>query len=614
EQADQGGLFFEMVPYLVTVLVTDADGRTAEASIGFGVNPKVNVVTDFFPSAFTQTAYELKLEASGGVGKHTWSGLNVPEGLAVKEIVNVSTNLITNEQTIEKYWAVSGIPYYTLPSGVHTFQLIATDSSTSKATAQKTSYILIEEGVPFAALDTPVPSIPDRMVEQFPAAITLDASGGIEPYTWAATSELPAGFALSSNGSQCTIEGALTDDISEVTTYTISLSLTDSSAPQQTVDVSFDISIEPGLEIITSLSQLPSATAGKAYSYEFAAPVFTIIGGVTPFDYAQSIALSELPKGLSFATSANGNLTLKGTPALTAAANEPYEIHPFVISDDQANGIHEEAGAPLSLMVEPAKLTMLNSVLPAGIAGQPYAVTLQGFGGIAPLTWTASGLPAGVTLKHDISTDTYSLAGTLDIESVGPYVISLSLTDSATKPVQVTTKLALIVSEPDSVLPLSIGVSSLPVATEGEQYGPVTLSATGGNAPYAWGESIGLPTGLSIAALANGSYIITGVPQVGSAAIYSVKLTVADSTSPLPTKASGVYTLVVLPALQSSSPDVAIPGQTLSDQVIAGAAAAGCSIQSQCSHVWFVIMLSMLGALCVATRRHEEESSMELLP
>ncbi|WP_349257827.1 putative Ig domain-containing protein [Iamia sp.] len=51
-------------------------------------------------------------------------------------------------------------------------------------------------------------------------------------------------------------------------------------------------------------------------------------------------------------------------------------------------------------------LAITTTSLPAATVGQPYAATLTATGGRAPYTWTAAGLPSGLSLSGDRITGT----------------------------------------------------------------------------------------------------------------------------------------------------------------------------------------------------------------
>ncbi|MEU7906414.1 putative Ig domain-containing protein [Actinoplanes sp. NPDC049118] len=142
-------------------------------------------------------------------------------------------------------------------------------------------------------------------------------------------------------------------------------------------------------------------------------------------------------------------------------------------------------------------------------AGVDIEVTATGSGGTAPYTWTASGLPAGVTIDRTTGTITGATTTT------GEASVTVTMTDAdghtASKPVawRVATALALI--DPG----FQTGTTGTAVA--------LTVTAGGGTAPYAW-TATGLPAGLSMDPATG---IISGVPT--SATSTTVTITATDA-------------------------------------------------------------------------------------
>lgn len=200
--------------------------------------------------------------------------------------------------------------------------------------------------------------------------VTLTVSGSKGPYTWNA-SNLPTGLSFDSVTN--TISG--TPAAGTQGTYTITVSDNYQPVPHTQ---SVNLTIYPALSLTTST--LATATVGKPYTQAIAAT-----GGAEP-----SIAVTGLPEGLSF-DAATGLIT--GTPT-------SYTPTPATVTITVSDPVAPTLTQTLSLAVNPEGLSIaMPGTVPAATVGQPYSLALQVLGGVAPYTWTATGLPAGLTIN-----------------------------------------------------------------------------------------------------------------------------------------------------------------------------------------------------------------------
>ena len=230
----------------------------------------------------------------------------------------------------------------------------------------------------------------------------------------------------------------------------------------------------------------------------------------------------------------------------------------------------------------PPALAIASAAPPSGTVGAPYAgsgFSLTASGGIAPYSWSwtaASGstLPAGLNLSAS-----GLISGTPQVAVA--YGVTVTVTDSAPKPAQVSVDYQIIVAD---VLTITSGAP--PSGTVGVDYGPTiivhwycyrygpvvlcrycsyldkcsslprcqgniqplpctktssvfqgfTFAAAGGIAPYTWSAS-GMPPGIDVDP-STGK--ILGTPTMAGS--YSMLVTVTDSASP-PVQTSGTYVI-----------------------------------------------------------------------
>lgn len=200
----------------------------------------------------------------------------------------------------------------------------------------------------------------------------------------------------------------------------------------------------------------------------------------------------------------------------------------------------------------PSVATM--SPLVAGVENSPYApVTLLGAAGTPPYTWTATGLPPGLSMNSNgLLTGTPTVAGA--------YSPTFTLTDSASPKQTASTTLSLTIG-PEIV---TITPAVVPDGVQGMPYTSTTLTAAGGKAPYSWSvlPATPLPAGLSLSNTGQ----LTGTPV--SAAAYSFTVQVLDSAS-TPTTQTFSYTMTIY-----ANPAMAIITPTVPDGVVGVAYAA----------------------------------------
>jgi hypothetical protein len=176
--------------------------------------------------------------------------------------------------------------------------------------------------------------------------------------------------------------------------------------------------------------------------------------------------------------------------------------------------------------------------IPASTAGVPYpATTITAVGGTPQYTWSAAGLPSGMS----INPSTGVISGTPGAPTSGAATVSVTVTDGAAA--TASTNYSLTINSAPSVT----GPASLPPASVGVAYAATTVSATGGTPPYTW-SSNGLPAQMSINASTG---TISGTPGSAAGSPLSVTIYATDTASAVATQ---VYSLTVLVPLSITGP------------------------------------------------------------
>ena len=246
------------------------------------------ITTTTLPAGTVGSAYNSPVTAAGGTTPYTFSATNLPGGLSI----NPSTGTITG---------TPGSP------GSASATIKVTDST--QPSAQSTTSNLSIKITP-ATLAVTTTSLPGGTAAAAYPSTTLQASGGVSPYTWALASgtTLPAGLNLSP-------AGALSGTPSTAGSYPVTFMVTDSFTPPDTAKASFTLTIvagggsSPPPTLTLAPTTLPNATLNTAYS-----ATLTASGGTAPYSFNLANG-TTLPAGLTLSTA--GAIT--GTPTKAGA-------------------------------------------------------------------------------------------------------------------------------------------------------------------------------------------------------------------------------------------------------------------------------------------------------
>src|ERR1039458_56463 len=494
-----------------TVTVTDAENPTKNATANLSISisaPPLSVTSSSLAGGTLGTAYNATLAATGGITPYTWS-ISVgalPAGLSL----NANTGVI------------SGTPTGNVTGPVNCTTK-ATDSEQPSGSATAALSITIT-APPLSVTTT---SLPVGVVSSAYSS-TLQAIGGVSPYTWSITGALPAGLSL--NAATGVISG--TPTAAGASNFTITV--TDSQSPTKTANANLSITVNPQVTVTTS--SLAAGVVGTAYNQTLQAA-----GGITPYTWA--VTTGSLPAGLSL-NAATGAIT--GTPTGPQVGTISFTV---TVTDSESPT--KTANANLSITVSAPPLSVTTTSLAGGTLGTAYNVTVAATGGITPYTWSISlgALPAGLT----INANTGVISGTPTGSATGLTNFTVKVTDSEQPSGSATAALSITIT----AAPLSVVTSSLTGGRAQSVYVGATLTAAGGVSPYTWAVTNGsLPAGLSL----NGSTgAISGTPTASGTTTFTV--TVTDSETPTPQHATKDLSITV-------NPQVSVTTTTLAAGVI----------------------------------------------
>ncbi|MHC4714189.1 MAG: beta strand repeat-containing protein, partial [Planctomycetota bacterium] len=460
-----------------TVRATDSNtpADSDDQALSIYIPDDLLITTSSLADGQVGVAYSETLAATGGVTPYSWSIVSgsLPAGL--------SLNSSTGE--------ISGTP---TTSETANFTVEVTDSNTPADTDQQALSIYIAP----ETLTITTSSLPDSQVG-VAYSETLQASGGVTPYSWAVVvGSLPAGLSLNSS------TGEISGTPTAYGTSNFTVEVTDSDAPPSTDQQALSITVDPAPLVITT-SSLADGQVGVAYSETLAAT-----GGVTPYSWA--IVSGSLPAGLSLSSSTG---EISGTPTTGGTSNFTVEV-----TDSDAPPSSDQQA--LSIYI-PDDLVVTTSSLADGQIDVAYSQTLAATGGVTPYSWSivAGSLPAGLSLNSS----TGEISGTPTTGGTSNFTVRV--TDSQA-PAD-TDDQALSIYIPDDLV---VTTSSLADGQVGVGYSE-TLAATGGVTPYSWAVVVGsLPAGLS---LNSSTGEISGTPTTQEVANFTVEVT--DSNTPADT-------------------------------------------------------------------------------
>jgi hypothetical protein len=266
-----------------TVKATSVTFPTQSASLAITVEGAPVISTTSLPSGNQGTPYSGTVSATGGVGPFSWSisSGSLPTGLSL----GAST---TNSVMI------TGTPG---AQGTSNFTIKVTDSSGASGTEALS--ITINAPLPLKVATT---SLPNGVLNVAYPSTTLQATGGVPPFTWTLTSgSLPTGLnSLAANG---TISGTPT----ATGTFDFTVQVTDSETPAMTA--SADLSIT-----VNNLAALNG-------NYTFQLSGFNASGSVAVAGSFTANGLGAISNGIEDFNSTSGaptNQTFTGTYTLAA--------------------------------------------------------------------------------------------------------------------------------------------------------------------------------------------------------------------------------------------------------------------------------------------------------
>jgi hypothetical protein len=247
---------------------------------------------------------------------------------------------------------------------------------------------------------------------------------------------------------------------------------------------------------------LPAGNAEVPYQFDMYAR-----SGCPPYHY--DIVGGTPPPGLTL-TSVNDGASggigrLKGTPTTPGSYSFWVELH----SPESPTCLGDRADRLFTITIGPAPLAIKTSSLRRGIVGTSYTETLTASGG-GSQTWSASGLPDGLSVSGSTITGTPTAAGN--------FLVTVTVNNgSDSKSAQYTLQV---------IDPLKITGPPTRAAEVGRLF-TASFQVTGGLGSYSWAVT-DVPEGLTFDPT---SHVLSGMPSVPG--LSTVKVTVTDGAASL---------------------------------------------------------------------------------
>jgi len=462
------------------LLIASLFGSMTISLLANGQPLSINMNRDL--GAYSIGQVQIRLNASGGSGNYTWSLASgtLPSGLNIAPMPGNASQ--TGLVGIATCAACTG------GGKVYGFSLTVNDGITSvtRPFEMRVTTLTLQDI-----------NLPDVFVGQpFSYKFTALNSQSGKPTFDVTAPGLPVGLSLSSTG---ILSGTMPDP----GTYQINLSVFDGA---DEVYRGFQLNVyQIGLNPIAPmpLGVLPNAIQGEAYT-----ATLTASGGTAPYQFSFG---GSLPNGLSLSPEG----VISGTPNTGPGL---YGFNVFVT--DSAGNSYQKS---MSLDVIPggiAENQITLGPISDAIVGMNYGWQIPTCcGGVAPFTWTATGLPAGMSIRSGSGiTSDYVFPGWGEIWGVastpGTYSVTVTVTDALKNSSSLT--FPLHVSE----LFLAPN-SNLPNGTINSPY-TAAFQIIGGTPPYASVQIVppsarsnaNLPDGLSVNTtnLASGFFTVEGTP------------------------------------------------------------------------------------------------------
>jgi hypothetical protein len=344
-----------------TVTATSVTNSSVTATESITLNAVLTITTTSLPAGSLGVGYSAFVNAAGATGTFTWTitAGSLPAGLSFQTTTTSSSASISGTPTL---------------LGTSKFSVQVTDSAGTSVTQAMS--ITINPPPP---LSVATGSLPNGMVNQAYPNQTLQASSGVQPYSWSVTSgNLPFGLSLATNG-------VISGTPIATGNFSFTVQVKDSSTPNpQTASANLSITINLGN---TNNSRLNGSyvfsVSGSDPSLLFvAAGSFTadgaghISGGIMDINDTSGVPANETFSG-AYSIGQNGlgymtfNITAGGTGsrAFAFSMTAKGDANNLIEFDDNTGGGTRNSGVLLRETTSPFSTSLINNNYAFGFLG-----------------------------------------------------------------------------------------------------------------------------------------------------------------------------------------------------------------------------------------------------
>jgi len=240
--------FKSLITQIAPVIVPQAANTNTNTIV---VSAPIFITTSALPDAIVGSPYSTTLNAIGGTPPYTWT---TPSGGLSPSALNPTTGVISFTPAI---------------TGPVNFVAQVTDSSNPQRTATRALRINLVQ--PLAVTTSSLPPA----VQGANYSNTVSSAGGTPPISWNVVTGLPAGLNFSSNGA---INGVSTSSGN----FSVQVSATDSSSPQQIASATLPLTVFANTGFISFAQQPTQTAAGSAIAPAVTVQLRDAQGAVVP--------------------------------------------------------------------------------------------------------------------------------------------------------------------------------------------------------------------------------------------------------------------------------------------------------------------------------------------